>query len=140
MNQAAVSVLRRRRPDSLFLTAFRPSKTPGKPCCGLLFPDYDPDYKVPGKSRQYHAVSGSIRQTQITKNPRNIDFSSTFRGYFLVRGRGFEPLISPDSTLIFSKLLLNHYFALFLPNIYREAPCTSNPLPHEAADRFFSWS
>ena len=64
---------------------------PGKTLLRPTFSDYDPDYKVPGKSRQYHAVSGSIRQTQITKNPRNIDFPSTFRGYFLVRGRGFEP-------------------------------------------------
>ena len=39
-------------------------------------------------TRQKQAVSDTHRQQ---KNPRNIDFSSTFRGYFLVRGRGFEP-------------------------------------------------
>lgn len=136
MNQAAVSVLRRRRPDSLFLTTFCPGEPPEKPCCGLLF-------LTTILTTKYPAKAGSIAQYPTdadSKKSTKHRFSSTFRGYFLVRGRGFEPLILPDSTLIFSKSLLNHYFALFLPNIYREALCTSNPLPHEAADRFFSWS
>lgn len=76
-----------------------------------------------------------------TKNPHEHLIFQCPCGFRLwCEGGDLNPLILPDSTLIFSKSLLNHYFALFLPNIYREAPCTSNPLPHEAADRFFSWS
>ena len=77
-----------------FLTTFCPGEPPEKSCYDLLFLTTILTTKYPAKAdstRQYLAVSGSIRQTQIAKNPRNIDFSSTFRGYFLVRGRGFEP-------------------------------------------------
>lgn len=140
MNQAAVSVKQRQRPDLLFLTTFCPGGPPEKPCCGLLFLTTILTTKYPAKAgsiTQYLAVSDKRRQQKIhetsTLHRHSVDI-------FWCEGGDLNPLISPDSTLIFSKLLLNHYFALFLPNIYREAPCTSNPLPHEAADRFFSWS
>lgn len=140
MNQAAASVLRRRRPDSLFLITFCPGETREKSCYDLLFLTTILTTKYPAKAdsiAQYLAVSDKRRQQKIH------EISTFYRhsvDIFWCEGGDLNPLISPDSTLIFSKLLLNHYFALFLPNIYREAPCTSNPLPHEAADRFFSWS
>ena len=84
MNQAAVSVKQRQRPDLLFLTTFCPGENPEKSCYDLLF-------LTTVLTTKYPAKAGSIRHTRITKNPRNIDFSSTFRGYSLVRGRGFEP-------------------------------------------------
>lgn len=140
MNQAAVSVLRRRRPDSLFLTTFCPGEPPEKSCYDLLFLTTISTTKYPAKAdsiAQYLAVSDKRRQQKIHE-------ISTFHRHSVdtswCEGGDLNPLILPDSTLIFSKSLLNHYFVLFLLNIYREAPCTSNPLPHEAADRFFSWS
>ena len=140
MNQAAVSVLRRRRPDSLFLTTFCPGEPPEKSCYDLLFLTTILTTKYPAKAAsitQYLAVSDRRKQQKIHE-------ASIFHRHsvdiFWCEGGDLNPLILPDSTLIFLKSLLNHYFALFLPNIYREALCTSNPLPHEAADRFFSWS
>ena len=77
MNQAAVSVLRRRRPDSLFLTTFCPGEPPEKSCYDLLFSDYDPDYKVPGKSRQYLIRTDNKKST---RHRFSIDISWIFSG------------------------------------------------------------
>ena len=92
------------------------------------------------RKRSFPPSTGS-KISHTTKKPHEHWILQHSCGFLLwCEGGDLNPLILPDSTLIFSKSLLNHYFALFLPNIYREALCTSNPLPHEAADRFFSWS
>ena len=67
MNQAAVSVLRRRRPDALFLTTFCPGEPPEKSCYDLLFLTTISTAKHPAKAGsiwQYPTDADSKKSTK----------------------------------------------------------------------------
>ena len=80
MNQAAVSVLRKRRPDSLFLTTFRPGETLEKSCYDLLFPTTILTIKYPAKAGSIAQHLTQSDNKKSTKHRFFIDISWIFSG------------------------------------------------------------
>ena len=80
MNQAAVSVLRRRRPDSLFLTTFCPRETPEKSCYGLLFLTTILTTKYPAKADSIAQYPINADNKKSTKYRLFVDTPRIFHG------------------------------------------------------------
>ena len=80
MNQAAVSVKQRQRPDSLFLTTFRPGETPEKSCYDLLFLTTILTIKYPAKAGSIAQYLTQTDNKKSTKHRFFIDISWIFSG------------------------------------------------------------
>ena len=80
MNQAAVSVLRRRRPDSLFLTTFCPGGPPEKTYCDLLFLTTILTTKYPAKAGNIWQYPINADNKKSTKHRLFIDIPWTLSG------------------------------------------------------------
>ena len=80
MNQAAVSVLQRRRPDSLFLTTFCPGEPPEKSCYDLLFLTTILTTKYPAKADSIWQHPINTDNKKSTKYRLFIDIPWIFSG------------------------------------------------------------
>ena len=80
MHQAAVSVLRRRRPDALFLTTFCPGEPPEKSCYDLLFLTTILTTKYPAKAGSIAQYPTHADNKKSTKHRFFIDIPWIFSG------------------------------------------------------------